>query len=42
MRDNEENNINTEAAGTVAEVRVKPGDTASAGDVVAVVATGAG
>jgi biotin carboxyl carrier protein len=32
-----ENNVNAEKAGTVAEIRVKAGDTVSAGDVVAVV-----
>ena len=37
-----ENNINSEAAGTVSEVRVKPGDTVSAGDVVAIVVAEAG
>ena len=32
-----ESNVNADKAGTVAEVRVSPGDTVSAGDVVAVV-----
>jgi len=32
-----ENNINAEAAGTVKEIRVKPGDTVGAGDVVAMI-----
>jgi acetyl-CoA/propionyl-CoA carboxylase biotin carboxyl carrier protein len=32
-----ENNVNAEKAGTVAEIRVKAGDTVSAGDVVAVI-----
>jgi acetyl-CoA/propionyl-CoA carboxylase biotin carboxyl carrier protein len=32
-----ENHINAESAGTVKEIRVKPGDSVGAGDVVAVV-----
>jgi len=32
-----ENNITTEASGTVAEVRVEPGDSVGSGDIVAVV-----
>jgi biotin carboxyl carrier protein len=32
-----ENHINAETAGTVQEVRVGPGDTVGAGDVVAVI-----
>ena len=32
-----ENHINAETAGTVKEIRVKPGDTVGAGDVVAVI-----
>jgi acetyl-CoA/propionyl-CoA carboxylase biotin carboxyl carrier protein len=32
-----ENNVNAEKAGKVAEIRVKPGDTVGAGDIVAVV-----
>jgi acetyl-CoA/propionyl-CoA carboxylase biotin carboxyl carrier protein len=33
-----ENNITAETAGTVTEVRVKPGDSVGAGDVVVVIA----
>ena len=32
-----ENNINAEMVGTVAEVKVKPGDLVGAGDVVVVI-----
>jgi acetyl-CoA/propionyl-CoA carboxylase biotin carboxyl carrier protein len=32
-----ENNVNAEKAGKVSEIRVKPGDTVGAGDIVAVV-----
>jgi acetyl-CoA/propionyl-CoA carboxylase biotin carboxyl carrier protein len=32
-----ENHINAETAGTVKEIRVKPGDSVGAGDVVAIV-----
>jgi acetyl-CoA/propionyl-CoA carboxylase biotin carboxyl carrier protein len=32
-----ENHINAETAGTVREMRVKPGDTVGAGDVVAII-----
>ena len=32
-----ENNINADKAGTVAEIKVSPGDTVGAGDVVVVI-----